>query len=75
MPEPIKDLLTTTEVCNLLRVSDETVKTYILSGKLEGFKLPGGHFRIYADSVTAFMRPSRYEDGTTDLHPSRYEDD
>jgi len=61
MPEPIKDLMTTTEVANLLEVSDETVKSYILKGKLEGFKLPGGHFRIYSSSVAALMHPSEHE--------------
>jgi excisionase family DNA binding protein len=43
------------DVCERLAVSDETIKNYLDSGRLEGFKLPGGHWRIYSDSVDALM--------------------
>lgn len=39
----------------MLAVSDESVKRYIQNGKLEGFRLPGGSYRVFTSSITAMM--------------------
>lgn len=41
-----KNILTTKEVAELLKVSVQTIKNYIYQGKLKTFKTPGGHHRI-----------------------------
>lgn len=48
--------MSTTQAGEILSVSDETIKRYLANGKLEGFKLPGGYYRIYEDSVQSLMR-------------------
>jgi excisionase family DNA binding protein len=58
MAETVRSVLTTTQVAERLQVSDETVKNYYVNGDLEGFRLPGGHLRIFADSVAKILHPS-----------------
>lgn len=61
MDEPVRSVLTTSEVGERLKVSDETVLTYFKAGHLEGFRLPGGQIRVYADSVAKILHPSAEE--------------
>jgi len=53
-----RPVLTTTEAGKILGLGDEAVKRYLQAGRLEGFKLPGGHYRVFADSVEKLMRPA-----------------
>ncbi|MFC1591274.1 HD domain-containing phosphohydrolase [Thermodesulfobacteriota bacterium] len=51
MPKKINDLVTkeilnTREAAALLKVTTQTIKNYIYSGKLKAIKTPGGHHRI-----------------------------
>lgn len=51
-------VLTSTEAGKILSVSDETIRRYVSTGKLEGFTLPGGYYRVYRDSLDAMMSGS-----------------
>ena len=54
--------VTTLVAAQMLGVSDESIKKYLVSGKLEGFKLPHGHFRIFLDSIEAMKnQPAKVE--------------
>jgi excisionase family DNA binding protein len=50
-----RQVLSTTQAGKLLSVSDETIKRYLAAGTLKGFKLPGGYYRVFRDSVDALM--------------------
>ena len=39
----------------MLQVDRDTVKRYLENGKLEGFQLPGKHWRVYKNSVEKMM--------------------
>ena len=41
-----KEILNTREAAGLLKVTTQTIKNYIYSGKLKALKTPGGHHRI-----------------------------
>ena len=41
-----KEILNTREAANLIKVTTQTIKNYIYSGKLKAIKTPGGHHRI-----------------------------
>lgn len=41
-----KEILNTREAASLLKVTTQTIKNYIYSGKLKAIKTPGGHHRI-----------------------------
>lgn len=41
-----KEILKTREAAELLKVTTQTIKNYIYSGKLKALKTPGGHHRI-----------------------------
>jgi excisionase family DNA binding protein len=43
------DLLTTREVADILRVSQNSVKNWIYQGKIKAIKTPGGDWRIPKD--------------------------
>jgi excisionase family DNA binding protein len=49
--------LTTSDVADLFRVTNETVTTWADAGKLAHFKTPGGHYRFRREDVEAFLRP------------------
>ena len=46
VPTDQKTILTTREVAELLKVTQQTIKNYIYAGKLKSFKTPGGRHRI-----------------------------
>jgi excisionase family DNA binding protein len=46
-----KALLTTREVGELLKVTQQTIKNYIYAGKLKSTKTPGGRHRIYRSDL------------------------
>lgn len=47
VPTDHKAILTTREVGELLKVTQQTIKNYIYAGKLKSTKTPGGRHRIY----------------------------
>jgi excisionase family DNA binding protein len=47
VPAAHKAILTTREVAELLKVTQQTIKNYIYAGKLKSHKTPGGRHRIY----------------------------
>ena len=55
-----KVILTTREVAELLRVTQQTVKNYIYAGRLKSHKTPGGRHRIYkSDLIKSGYLPSQ----------------
>ena len=50
-PAAQKVILTTREVAELLRVTQQTIKNYIYSGRLKSHKTPGGRHRIYKSDL------------------------
>lgn len=42
---------TTTEAAKILRVSTQTVRNYIYSGKIKSYRTPGGHHRVSKDDL------------------------
>ena len=46
VPTAHKEILKTREAAELLKVTTQTIKNYIYSGKLKALKTPGGHHRI-----------------------------
>jgi len=46
VPLAQKEILKTREAAELLKVTTQTIKNYIYSGKLRALKTPGGHHRI-----------------------------
>ena len=46
-----KVILTTREVAELLKVTQQTIKNYIYAGKLKSRKTPGGRHRIYKSDL------------------------
>ena len=49
-------LLTTGEVARMLFVTDETIRRWILDGRLPAINLPSGQKRIRRDDVEAILR-------------------
>lgn len=50
----LPELLTKQEVADHFRVSSETVRSWVKSGKLAGFKTPGGQVRFTREEVQRF---------------------
>ena len=50
-----KEILKTREAADLLKVTTQTIKNYIYSGKLKALKTPGGHHRIRRDDLFQMM--------------------
>ena len=42
---------TTTEAARILRVSTQTIRNYIYSGKIRSYRTPGGHHRVSKDDL------------------------
>ena len=42
---------TTTEAARILRVSTQTIRNYIYSGKIKSYRTPGGHHRVSKDDL------------------------
>jgi excisionase family DNA binding protein len=42
---------TTTEAARILRVSNQTIRNYIYSGKIKSYRTPGGHHRVSKDDL------------------------
>jgi excisionase family DNA binding protein len=55
----VKELLTPEEVSKLLKVDPATVRTWLRDGKLEGFKLAGGGWRISEEQIEAYLQDRR----------------
>ena len=51
VPIAQRAILTTREVAELLKVTQQTVKNYIYAGKLKSHKTPGGRHRIYRSNL------------------------
>lgn len=48
----VKEVLNTREAAGLIKVTTQTIKNYIYSGKLKAIKTPGGHHRIHRSALT-----------------------
>ncbi|TNF52218.1 helix-turn-helix domain-containing protein [bacterium] len=51
VPTAQKAILTTREVAEILKVTQQTIKNYIYAGKLKSRKTPGGRHRIYKSDL------------------------
>lgn len=56
---------TTTEAAKILRVSTQTVRNYIYSGKIKSYRTPGGHHRVSKDDLQrlGFLKKTGKEPG------------
>lgn len=54
------ELLTLTEVANILKVNRLTAWRYVKDGKLKGYKV-GTQYRIYADELERFIKGGAVE--------------
>jgi excisionase family DNA binding protein len=45
------------EIAKVLRCSEDTVRFWCREGTLDAFTTPGGHYRVTADALRAFVRP------------------
>ena len=52
-PPAQKDILRTREAAAMLKVTTQTIKNYIYSGRLKALKTPGGHHRIRRSDLKA----------------------
>jgi excisionase family DNA binding protein len=50
-----KELMTPSEVADVLRVDVKTVARWVNQGLLRAVKTPGGHNRMYAEDVKAIV--------------------
>jgi len=50
-PPVTKLVLTTREVAEILKVTQQTIKTYIYKGKIKSHKTPGGRHRIFRSDL------------------------
>jgi MerR family transcriptional regulator, light-induced transcriptional regulator len=50
------------DVARLLGVSPKTVTRWCVEGRLTAFRTPGGHRRIPADALVAFLREMGVEE-------------
>jgi excisionase family DNA binding protein len=57
-----EQMLTTREVAAALKVAPETVAKWLRRGRLAGFRLPGGAWRVPEREITRMMTPARAED-------------
>jgi excisionase family DNA binding protein len=53
-------MLTTREVAAALKVTPETVVKWLRRGRLAGFRLPGGAWRVPAHEITHMMAPMQF---------------
>ena len=53
-----RQALTLAQAADLLSVHADTIVKYLDAGDLDGFRLPSGHRRVYADSVEAMRGES-----------------
>lgn len=42
---------TTSEAARILRVSTQTIRNYIYSGKMKSYRTPGGHHRVSKEDL------------------------
>jgi excisionase family DNA binding protein len=52
----MESLLTSTEVGQLLQVDGATINNWVRAGRMRAFRTPGGHLRMRAGDLLAFMR-------------------
>ena len=51
------DLLTVEQVSGRLLIGSDAVRRWLRDGRLTGYKLPGGDWRIKVEDVDAILRP------------------
>ncbi len=51
----VADLLTTGEAARELSVTDETIRRWIMAGRMPAITLPSGQFRIRREHVEAIL--------------------
>jgi excisionase family DNA binding protein len=66
-----REVLTTAQAAAVLGVHERTVRRYLSSGLLACRRLPGGHYRIPADSITAFWQENDASEGSQRRRPGR----
>jgi excisionase family DNA binding protein len=66
IPSTQKDILRTREAAAMLKVTTQTIKNYIYSGRLKALKTPGGHHRIRKSDLKelGFLDDVPGEEGT-----------
>jgi excisionase family DNA binding protein len=50
-----RDALTSGFIASYCQVSRTTVRRWIRDGKLAGFRLPSGHYRVHNEDFRAFL--------------------
>jgi excisionase family DNA binding protein len=65
LPQPDKSVLTTHEAAKYLNVYTNTVIHWMNTGKLSGYRTPGGHRRILREELLRFVKNNNLEDAVT----------
>ncbi len=71
MKPPEQAVLTTHEVAKYLNVYANTVVHWMNSGKLSGYRTPGGHRRILREELLRFIRDNNLESAVSQERPPR----
>ena len=53
----MNQLMTSQEVAEVLRVHPATVRRWVLEGKIQAMRLPGGEYRIRASELDKLVTP------------------
>jgi excisionase family DNA binding protein len=69
IPLPEKSILTTHEAAKYLNVYTNTVIHWMNSGKLCGYRTPGGHRRILREELLNFVKNNNLEDAVSKKKP------
>ena len=59
-------LLTTQQAADYLSVESRSIRRWLKAGKLQGYKLPGGDWRICLEDLLALLNPPVKTDENTD---------
>jgi excisionase family DNA binding protein len=59
---PVRKAIRPSTAAKLLDVNPMTVKRWLAAGRLEGYKLPTGPWRVYEDSVLAMTGAKEADD-------------
>lgn len=59
------EILTTAQACALLQVTAQSIRRWVLTEKIHGFRTPGGGLRICRNSLFILIKPQTEETNTS----------
>jgi len=54
----MSEYMTLSKAAPILGVSHDTIRQYVLSGKLPAIQLPSGHYRVRRSDVEQLLKPA-----------------